>query len=400
MKSRFTSALVAAMFVVASLPAMGQGFYDDDIYDASKPVVKPVKTEKTKPAKQQSTQQVETFPSLSGTGYYYGGDGNIYPEYKAAGSYNYDSGNTRSVDEYNRRGIFAYSAADSLAQDSLGDSFAYTRRLERFHNPDLVSGSADETLKEYYYSENTAPTTSINVYVVDGWPYYSNPYRYGYFGPSWSFTWGYRPWLSWGWGYYDPYWAWASPGWGWNWGWGAGWGPAWGPGWGGPAWAGPIYGGNWRRPSGVGSSMTHGRGYAGAGRVSGGRPAAGVGSRPGSFNNHGVSTGARPGSVAGGARPGANVRPGANAAGANARPGYTPNAHPGSSTHYGVGTRPGAGTQHQQPNYNNNHNSNRNTGNYSRPSSGGGSRGGGFSGGGSRGGGSRGGGGGGRGCRR
>lgn len=398
MKSKFTAAILSLFVLGAASPfeAKAQNFYDDDIYDASKPVEKPAKTEK--PAKSVSAP-AQTIPSLSGTGYYYGGDGNIYPEYKAAGSYSYNSGNTRDVDEYNRRGIFARSTPDSIPADSLSDYFAYTRRLERFHNPDIVDGSTDEELKELYYTENQAPcTTTINLYVQDTWPYY-NPYRWGYFGPSWSFSWGfgYRPWVNWGWGwgYYDPYWSWG-PAWGPAWAWGPVWGPSWGPSWG---W-GPYWGWAPRRQTGIGSSMTHRPVYAGS---HGTRPRAGVGSRPGVSGyrpgsgtrpSYGSSN-TRPGTSVGGHRPGANVRPGANSS--NSRPGYQQNRRPGAnSTYQGQGTRPG--TQ-RQPSYNNNHNYNRNPGSYSRPSTGGGSRGGYSGGGGSRGGHS-GGGGGGRGSRR
>lgn len=395
MKSNLKASILSLLILGAAMPfaANAQNFYDDDIYDASKPVEKPAKTA---PARQQQTT-TQTVPSLSGTGYYYGGDGNIYPEYKAAGSYDFNSGNMRDVDEYNRRGIFARSNVDSIPADSLYDNFAYTNRLERFHNHDIVAGSDDEELKELYYTNNQAPTTTINVYVQDSWPYYYNPYRLGYFGPSWSLSWGfgYRPWVSWGWGWgYDPYWDWGP-----SWAWGPAWG--WGPSWG---WAGPSWG--WAHPgrpsTGLGSSMTHRPAYAGTHGV---RPAAGVGSRPGAgsaiHNLPGAGVGSRPGYngssttrpgiSSGGLRPGANVRPGANSGSTTTRPGYMQNRRPSSSSSYnGQGSRPGV--QRQQPTYNNN----RNTGSYSRPSSGGGSRGG-FSGGGSRGGQS---GGGGRGSRR
>ncbi len=369
MKLKFSATLMSMLMLGAAIPAGAQSFYDDDIYDASKPVVKPKKTETS--AHSTTKRQQESVPSLSGTGYYYGGDGNIYPEYKAAGSYIYDSGNMRDIDEYNRRGIFARNTTDSVPADSLGDNFAYTRRLERFHDPDIVSGSNDDQLKEYYYSENTAPSSSVNIYLVDTWPYY-NPIGWSYFGPTWSFTWGYRPWFSWSWGYYDPYWA-------WNWGPSWGWGPAWGPSW---SW-GPSYGHH--HHTGIGSSMTHRPAYAGTHNVR--RPGAGVGSRPGtggvgvgirpsgSQRPGATGTNVRPGTNTNNSRPGANIRPGANSSAGYNRPGYNQNRRPGVSTQY-QGSRPGV---QRQPS----HNENR-TGSYNRPSFGSGNRSG-FSGGGSRG---------------
>lgn len=137
-----------------------------------------------------------------------------------------------SVDEYNRR--VPASTPDSVAGAPKSDAdFTYTRRLERFHNPDIVAQSGDEELVEYYYA--TEQPTVINVNVIDidpwnwwgpswGWRYsswyspYWNPYYSFGWGPSWNWGWG--PSWSWGWGgWYDPYWSWAG-GWGPAWGWG------------------------------------------------------------------------------------------------------------------------------------------------------------------------------------
>ncbi len=51
------------------------------------------------------------------------------------------------VDTYNRRGQFL--VADSVPADSIdanSDTYAYTRRLERFYNGDIVNGSNDQAL--------------------------------------------------------------------------------------------------------------------------------------------------------------------------------------------------------------------------------------------------------------
>lgn len=360
---------ILSLLVAAVLPlaASAQGFYDDDIYDSGKK-----KTTTVKQTKSASRTAADPIPSLSGTGFYYGGDGNIYAEYPAADSYSYNSGNVRDVDEYNRRGFFARSGVDSIPADSLADYFAYTRRLEKFHNPDVVSGSSDADLQAYYYESQPA---NVNIYVNNS-PFY-NPWGWNSFyspWPSWSFSWGYyRPWSwSWGWGY-DPYWdwAWGGPSWSWGWSWG---GPAWG--WGGPAWGWapavrPAY------HTGIGSSGTRrpvGQVRPGSGTLHAGRPASGVagtnnsGYRPGAGVTRPVGSNIGSGSSNGGQRPGAS----------SVRPGYIQNQRPGSGT--STGSRPGVTTRPVNNNNNSGFNYN-NTGNqgsrntYSRPaSSSGGSR--------------------------
>lgn len=369
--------LVAAMVPLAS---SAQGFYDDDIYDTGKKKTTTVKTTKNAKSSTSATNQI---PSLSGTGFYYGGDGNIYPEYDAADTYSYSTGNLRDVDEYNRRGIFGNAVVDSIPADSLADYFAYTRRLEKFHNPEVVSGSADTDLQAYYYDSQYQTPTTVNVYVNS--PYY-NPWGWNsYYSPwySWNFSWGYRPWgWSWGWGGYDPYWDWAWGGPSWSWGWG----PSWG--WGGPSWgwappARPVYN------TGIGSSGTRrplmGQTRPGSGTVHAGRPSNGnlnvgaVGQRPGaSVARPGGST--TIGSGSSGQRPGASVT----------RPGYIQNQRP-SNISVSNGSRPGVTTRPANSSFNNNNQGSRPT--YSRPASSGGSRSTGSSGGsrtGSGGGGSRG----------
>lgn len=210
--------LTMAAAVVLPVAAAAQDYYDDDIYY------------NPKTAKKKATVQVkQTTPA----------------DYPAAGTYTVvTTGPARDIDEYNRRGIFAPATTPdvSAASDSLNDSFRYTRRIERFYNPDVVVNTGDEDLTALYY-DTSAPT--VNIYVNNDNPYYNpygywgspwaydpwyvpsyyNPWGYGYnWGPSWSWSWNWGP--SWGWG---PSWSW-----GWNWGPSWGWGPAWG--WTGPAW--------------------------------------------------------------------------------------------------------------------------------------------------------------------
>ena len=178
-------------------------------------------------------------------------------DYAAADSYAPSGSLDMDVDTYNRRGQFLVS--DSVANDStgIGDTFAYTRRIERFHNPDVVTESGDTTLCDYYYS--TPQQTNINVYVVDNTPYYpyswawryGNPWYWNVYGPA------YVGWGGWYGGWYDPFWYDPYPwGWSWGWTWAPGWGHGWCPGWGhgwGHGWGPSVA---WR-PSTPGAARPH-----------------------------------------------------------------------------------------------------------------------------------------------
>ncbi len=276
--------------------------------------------------------------------------------YKVSGT------STRSVDEYNRRG--QYATNDTTRQSMSKDGFEYTRRIERFHNDDIVSTINDPELVDYYYSQ-----PEVNIII-------NSP---GYWGPSWAWNRWYSPW------YWDP-WIGAGarrglgvrpgPGHGAGvlhglgarrglgsvMGWG---GPAWGPswGWGGPvAWHRGDYTPNGRRPIGVRN------GYTGLSHVTSGssgnyRPAHPII----------VATVSVPGSVG-------NYRPGQSSH-TNSRPAITPNQQNNSnSNRFGTTT----GNRNTRNSYS--------TPSYSSPSRGsfgGGSRGGSVGGGGSHRGGRR-----------
>ncbi|MEZ3559335.1 MAG: hypothetical protein K1V86_07700, partial [Duncaniella sp.] len=182
--------LTMAGIVAATSAVTAQSYFDDDIYyDASK--------DKSKPAK--TVKQTYRTPSTV-----------IVAEYPAADTYNVTGTRTISVDDYNRRGIFA---TDSLTTDSTATDFAYTRRIEQFYNPEIVSGSGDQELVNIYYME----PERVNVYVNTPSGYWGYDYFYpdfAWYGPSWAFNWRWNSpwyWNSW----YDPYWSW-------------GWGPSWG----------------------------------------------------------------------------------------------------------------------------------------------------------------------------
>lgn len=244
-------------------------------------------------------------------------------------SYNYEDpaktiistpGLDMDVDTYNRRGQFLVADTIDASNDSISDTYAYTRRIERFHNGDIVSGSGDQDLIYTYYSE-----PEVNVYVINASPWSA----YGYYNP-WS-PWPYRPigWNSW---YYGPSWSWGfyDPWYSWSWGWSnPAWG--WGPGWG------------WRPPVG-------------------GRPGMGVPPPPGRPGNGGWAVNS-PGasrphpSVSGNSSSSSANRPGAFSAGARnaSRPGNlgrgrANNGYGNQTARPSNPSRPESGTTHSRPN--------------------------------------------------
>ena len=121
--------------------------------------------------------------------------------------------NGRDVDEYNRRNI-QYDENDTVYLKD--EAFSNTRRIERFHNPDVVIRSSDPDLIEYYFDN----TPTVNLIVGTDWtwgPYWGWGYRY--YDPWYSYYWGwdrpwYSSWYSWGWygGYrYHPWSYWGGP---------------------------------------------------------------------------------------------------------------------------------------------------------------------------------------------
>lgn len=232
MKSFNRLASSALLLTLLSSTAMAQGYYDDDIYfDESK--ARKEKAEK-KQDKRHSAQPTSTYTRVASI---------------PATAVTTAARPERDDDEYNRRG--AYAPVKQQGDDSfLGDNFEYTKRIERFSDPDIVTSADDETLAYLYTNADdelaninyaTSPTT-VNIYVEnpDPWDTFWNPY---YYSSAWSWAWGpryyYNPWYSWNyaWGY--------GPSWSWNWGWG---GPSfsytWG--WGYPYY--PSYGWSWTYP--------------------------------------------------------------------------------------------------------------------------------------------------------
>lgn len=179
--------LVALMSIAVCTTAVADNYFEDDIYyDASK-------------AKKKKEKKVETTNTVT------------QPiSYQNEVVYNYGN-SMRDVDEYNRQGAYYSYAADTTANDSILniDGYTYTNRIERFYNPEVVSGSGNQELIESY----SVNQPIINVYVDDYW----NPY------PSISWSIGY-PWYSWNYPYYysawNPYWSnWYYNPWSWSWGW-------------------------------------------------------------------------------------------------------------------------------------------------------------------------------------
>lgn len=313
--------LVAAMSAALPLSA-GASTYDDDeddiYYNPSKQT-----TTTVKPAQNRTAAPAAVY------------------DYPAADTYVAPGGGLdMDVDTYNRRG--AAQMPDSISIDQLealqsGDTYTYTRRIEQYHNSDVVNGSGDQSLIDSYYS--TQP--EVNLYVVNTVPTYY-PY-YGYrgwyspwYGPSWS--------LNWGWGY-DPWYDWSW-----------GWGPSWGPGWGGPAWGPGWYPGPTPppyRPSYSWSTPGAARPHGSASRPTGASSTAGR--RPGAFSA-GATNAARPATLGGATdrRRGSTV----------ASPSYdrTPVSRPAGTNVNSGGNQRGRGNQvarpaQSRPTYNNNNTS-------------------------------------------
>lgn len=297
--ANITTSLLAALIAAAPLAcASAQVNFDDDIYfNPSKDKDKNIEAAK-KLKKQQQQRQANAVI--------------LYPveEYPAADTYEAEGTSDRSVDEYNRRGVFGKSKtpSDTITMSAKEyEQFANTRRIERYYNPAIVTASGDDDLEQLYYAEPAEVNIYLNTpgYCYGGYPwggYWSGWYS-PWYGPGW-----YSPW-------YGPSWAWGPS---WSWGWGPSWGPAWGPVWGG-GWSRPYY--NPRHPG-----AAH-------------RPSA---TRPGSN------------------RPATGLRPGRHQSTGTYRPGNNSYRRP--SAPAGNYRRPASGNN---GNYNSNQNQNYN--NYTRP---------------------------------
>ena len=218
MKYRLLTLLGLLAFSAGSM--MQAQDYDDIYYDASKSSTSTTK-EKTKVVKPVKTIAVY---------------GDVPETYKVTAQSNYRV--ERDEDEYNRHGEYAPQYEVDINGDTVyydEETFANTRRIERFYNPDVVILSDDDDLVELYYDES--PT--INLFIGDDWgfgpsygwassyyPWYTYdsyyPWYYGWYGP-WYYPWRYGWYSSY---YWHGYWNYYRPGWihGWDhWAWDGGW---------------------------------------------------------------------------------------------------------------------------------------------------------------------------------
>ena len=189
---RHIAGLLVAITVACS--AYAQSYYDDDIYyNADK-----AKKEKAEKAKSDAQKKSKT-----------SADSYVTP-LPGSDSYTVYTDNTRDVDEYNRRYSNSIAADTTKANGNYeSEDFACTKQIERFYNDQIVSGSGDENLIEYYSdSQLRNEPLTYNITVVnatDFWaPYYWSIYRpYGWY-PSWGFSY-YDPWAA---GWYNGCLAW------------------------------------------------------------------------------------------------------------------------------------------------------------------------------------------------
>ncbi len=273
-KKAFITAILLAG--CAGLASAQNSYYDDDIYyDASKDKTAKAKNEAHKKAKEEQRQRELEEQRQAEQQYYeqlyrayYG---NYDPtlgghDFEGADAYTVNAGSSRNVDEYNRAGKYGRRDTSATAQQASADNFAYTRRIEKYHNGDIISDVNDPAVVEYYYSQQP----DINIYVTTpSWGYYS-PWDW-YYGYGYPYRWNYWDWY-----------------WGPSWGWGPGWGVASRPG---------SYTPNGRRPTGVRN------GYTGLSSNPHNRPGVSGGSTGNGYNRGGNRYGLSSGQ-AGNYRPG------------------------------------------------------------------------------------------------
>ena len=177
-------AMAIALAAVAVPCVSAQDYYDDDLYYSPSQAAKArAEAEKALAAARAAQAAREQAAGLGAADTYT--DGSAKPL-------------AMDVDTYNRRNGTAPGGTKSTLPET---GFSYTRRIERFHNPDIVSASGDTTLMDYYYE--TPSQQDINVYVINSidpvgsynpWP------AYDYLSsPSWSLSWNFAPGWSFGW---------------------------------------------------------------------------------------------------------------------------------------------------------------------------------------------------------
>ncbi|MCM1021923.1 MAG: hypothetical protein NC343_06590 [Muribaculum sp.] len=272
--------LLTGLMLGSICSAMAQSYYDDDIYynpdkDTKSKQINAAVQKNRQLRQQQETAQQQRLQQQAYQQLYQQYYGNYNPDlgggdFAAAGTYTPETkGTSRDVDEYNRRGTTpTVEKTDSIPLSALTqpEEFAYTQRIEKYYNPDIIASTNDPDLVNYYYS-SASSQPDINIYVSSpGWGGYYSPWAWSYwdpywYGPSWGWNWGWGPsWsMSWGWGgsswswgwnwnwNWSPAWAWGGPGWGWS-------GPGWSHGW---AWSRPgSYTPNGRRPTGIRNGYT------------------------------------------------------------------------------------------------------------------------------------------------
>ena len=218
--------IVFLLLIALCLPIglMAQS-YDDDLYFIPSKEKEEPAPEKKEPVRRQATTNIYTSPGTTV----------VVQDRK---------GNTRDVDEYNRR----YDARENdfeMEDDTLyikeksrpdldgewvngefngsQDDYEYAERIIRFRNPRFAVSISSPFYWDIVYGSNS---WDWNVY-TDGlyayaFPTFSNPmwwdWRYNSYGPGWGWGWS-RPYYGWG-GYYGGwYGGWYGGGyWGGHWG--------------------------------------------------------------------------------------------------------------------------------------------------------------------------------------
>ena len=133
--------------------------------------------------------------------------------------------NNRDVDEYNRRFVNRDTLKIDSAMINECAEFAYTERIQRFHNPSVIDEANDAEIIQLY--NNSKPTVNVIVSPNSWSPYWAWGIGYSTWGYGWNSP-VYSPW------YYD--WSWGWSGWGWH-------RNHYYHGWFGPSYHGPVFGG-------------------------------------------------------------------------------------------------------------------------------------------------------------
>lgn len=371
MKKRAITSFLTVCAGCTLVFAQSKFVVEDDIYYQPNQTNKVVETRKAATRTQtESTPSQPTSTARTTASVYQGRDVDEYNRrYSSDNEQPYEADYTDTVNVANPETVVIYENPDKgyylNGFNGNNSDYEYAERIRKFHNPKFAIHFSDPSYNDIYFLNSS----DWNVYIDDSYawvtPTWTNPWYWNYMWTpfsyssiSWRWGWGFSSW-NWGWGsswgcgggWYDPFWG---PSWGPSWGWGNHHHhhhyPSWGHG-GYPNWNNrPNY-----RPGNVNGTSPRNPYYGRGDSYSGNRrPGTNVTTRPstnGNQNNGNVNVGGS----------NTNIRPG------NIRPGNTrPTTRPNTNVNTGESSRPSTGTNIRPSN--NGNSTSRPSGNYARPS--------------------------------